>query len=74
MTQACRMECSTCRGNDKGSLGSPSVVECVVRVREAHRESVRAAVRELERCTQAGIGNVHSPATTGNCASEQDSS
>ena len=35
------------------------------RVREAHRESVRAALHELERYTQARIGNVHSPETTG---------
>jgi conjugative relaxase-like TrwC/TraI family protein len=35
------------------------------RVREAHRESVRVAVQELERYTQARIGNVHAPETTG---------
>jgi conjugative relaxase-like TrwC/TraI family protein len=35
------------------------------RVREAHRESVRTALRELERYTQARIGNVHVPETTG---------
>ena len=35
------------------------------RVREAHRESVRTALHELERYTQARIGNVHSPETTG---------
>jgi conjugative relaxase-like TrwC/TraI family protein len=35
------------------------------RVREAHRESVRTALRELERYTQARIGNVHAPETTG---------
>ena len=35
------------------------------RVREAHRESVRTALRELERYTQARIGNVHMPETTG---------
>lgn len=34
-------------------------------VREAHRESVRTALRELERYTQARIGNVHAPETTG---------
>lgn len=34
-------------------------------VRLAHRESVRAALAELERYTQARIGNVHSPETTG---------
>ena len=35
------------------------------RVREAHRESVRVALREFERYTQARIGNVHVPETTG---------
>ena len=35
------------------------------RVREAHRDSVRAALQELERYTQARIGNVHAPETTG---------
>jgi len=35
------------------------------RVRQAHRESVRTALRELERYTQARIGNVHAPETTG---------
>ena len=35
------------------------------RVRLAHRESVRAAFAELERYTQARIGNVHVPETTG---------
>ena len=35
------------------------------RVREAHRESVRVALREVERYTQARIGNVHAPETTG---------
>ena len=35
------------------------------RVREAHRESVRVALNELERYTQARIGNVRTPETTG---------
>ena len=35
------------------------------RVRLAHRESVRAALTELERYTQARIGNIHAPETTG---------
>ena len=35
------------------------------RVREAHRQSVRVALQELERYTQARIGNVHAPETTG---------
>jgi conjugative relaxase-like TrwC/TraI family protein len=35
------------------------------RVRVAHRESVRVALAELERYTQARIGNVHAPETTG---------
>jgi conjugative relaxase-like TrwC/TraI family protein len=34
------------------------------RVRVAHRESVRAALAELEHYTQARIGNVHAPETT----------
>ena len=34
------------------------------RVREAHRESVRVALGELEKYTQARIGNVHAPETT----------
>ena len=33
-------------------------------VRVAHRESVRVALGELERYTQARIGNVHAPETT----------
>ena len=35
------------------------------RVRQAHRESVRVALAELEKYTQARIGNVHAPETTG---------
>jgi conjugative relaxase-like TrwC/TraI family protein len=35
------------------------------RVREAHRESVRVALTELEKYTQARIGNIHAPETTG---------
>ncbi len=35
------------------------------RVREAHRESVRVALSELEKYTQARIGNIHAPETTG---------
>jgi conjugative relaxase-like TrwC/TraI family protein len=38
------------------------------RVRIAHRESVRAALAELERYTQARIGNVRAPETTGKFA------
>jgi len=34
------------------------------RVRVAHRESVRVALDELERYTQARIGNIHAPETT----------
>src|SRR5467141_2061644 len=34
------------------------------RVRAAHRESVRVALGELERYTQARIGNIHAPETT----------
>ncbi len=35
------------------------------RVREAHRESVRVALRELEAYTQARLGGNHAPETTG---------
>jgi conjugative relaxase-like TrwC/TraI family protein len=35
------------------------------RVRDAHRESVRVALSELEQYTQARIGNVRVPETTG---------
>jgi len=35
------------------------------RVRVAHRESVRSALSELERYTQARIGNIRAPETTG---------
>jgi conjugative relaxase-like TrwC/TraI family protein len=35
------------------------------RVREAHRESVRVALQEIEHYAQARIGNVHAPETTG---------
>jgi conjugative relaxase-like TrwC/TraI family protein len=38
------------------------------RVRLAHRESVRVALSELEHYTQARIGNVHLPETTGKFA------
>ncbi len=38
------------------------------RVREAHRESVRVALGEIEHYTQARIGNVHAPKTTGKFA------
>src|ERR1700761_4695124 len=35
------------------------------RVREAHRESVRVALNELEKYTQARIGNIHAPEAKG---------
>jgi conjugative relaxase-like TrwC/TraI family protein len=38
------------------------------RVRLAHRESVHVALAELEHYTQARIGNIHSPETTGKFA------
>jgi conjugative relaxase-like TrwC/TraI family protein len=38
------------------------------RVRLAHRESVRVALGELEHYTQARIGNIHAPETTGKFA------
>jgi conjugative relaxase-like TrwC/TraI family protein len=38
------------------------------RVREAHRDSVRVALGELERYTQARLGNVNAPERTGKFA------
>jgi conjugative relaxase-like TrwC/TraI family protein len=38
------------------------------RVRQAHRESVRVALTELERYTEARIGNIREPETTGKVA------
>ena len=38
------------------------------RAREAHRESVRVALGELERYTQARLGNVNAPELTGKFA------
>ena len=38
------------------------------RVREAHRESVRVALGELERYAQARLGNVNAPELTGRFA------
>ena len=35
------------------------------RIREAHRESVGIALAELERYTQARMGNTRTPETTG---------
>lgn len=35
------------------------------RIRDAHRESVRVALGELERYTQARMGNIRAPETTG---------
>ena len=47
------------------SVSLTALVGGDIRVREAHRESVRVALGELERYTQARIGNVHAPETTG---------
>jgi len=47
------------------SVSLTALVGCDDRVRQAHRESVRVALRELEQYTQARIGNVHAPETTG---------
>src|SRR5246500_3808874 len=47
------------------SVSLTALVGGDIRVREAHRESVRAALAELERYTQARIGNIHAPETTG---------
>ncbi len=54
-----------------GTISAPKSVSLTAlvggdeRVRLAHRESVRVALGELERFTQARIGNVHKPETTG---------
>jgi conjugative relaxase-like TrwC/TraI family protein len=47
------------------SVSLTALVGGDLRVRHAHRESVRVALGELERYTQARIGNVHAPETTG---------
>src|SRR5580692_1375134 len=47
------------------SISLTALVGGDFRVREAHRESVRVAIGELERYAQARIGNVHAPETTG---------
>ncbi len=47
------------------SVSLTALVGADEHVREAHRESVRVALRELERYTQARIGNIHAPETTG---------
>ena len=46
------------------SVSLTSLVGADERVREAHRESVHVALHELERYTQARIGNIHAPETT----------
>ncbi len=59
------------RGGWDATFSAPKSVSATAlvggddRVRLAHRESVRAAFAELERYTQARIGNVHAPETTG---------
>src|SRR5271165_7350614 len=47
------------------SVSLTALVGGDVRVREAHRESVRVALEQLEHYTQARIGGNHSPETTG---------
>jgi conjugative relaxase-like TrwC/TraI family protein len=47
------------------SISLTALVGGDFRVRQAHRESVRVALDELERYTQARIGNIHAPETTG---------
>jgi conjugative relaxase-like TrwC/TraI family protein len=47
------------------SVSLTALVGGDVRVREAHRESVRIALNELERYTQARIGGKHPAETTG---------
>ena len=46
------------------SVSLTALVGGDIRVREAHRESVRVALGELERYTQARIGNIHAPENT----------
>ncbi len=46
------------------SVSLTALVGGDLRVREAHRESVRVALDELQRYTQARIGNIHAPETT----------
>jgi conjugative relaxase-like TrwC/TraI family protein len=54
-----------------GTISAPKSVSLTAlvggddRVRETHRESARVALGELEQFTQARIGNVHKPETTG---------
>jgi len=50
------------------SVSLTALVGSDERVRMAHRESVRVALSELEHYTQARIGNVHLPETTGKFA------
>jgi conjugative relaxase-like TrwC/TraI family protein len=50
------------------SVSLTALVGSDERVRMAHRESVRVALNELEHYTQARIGNVHLPETTGKFA------
>jgi conjugative relaxase-like TrwC/TraI family protein len=47
------------------SVSLTALVGGDVHVREAHRESVRVAVGELERYTQARIGKIHASENTG---------
>jgi conjugative relaxase-like TrwC/TraI family protein len=47
------------------SVSLTALVGCDERVREAHRESVRIALSQLEHYTQARIGGNHPPETTG---------
>src|SRR5215468_2492179 len=62
---------STHRAGWDATISAPKSVSLAAlvggdeRVREAHRESVQTALRELERYTQARIGNFHAPETTG---------
>src|SRR2546425_8619277 len=48
------------------SMSITALVGGDTRVREAHRESVRVALRELEPYTQARLGGNRRPETTGN--------
>ncbi len=52
------------------SVSLTALVGSDERVREAHRESVRVALGELERYTQARLGNVNAPQLTGKFATQ----
>ena len=54
------------------SVSLTALVGSDERVREAHRESVQVALGELERHTQARLGNVNAPQLTSKFAAATD--